>query len=93
MLMFQILTREEYEGMQIEGNKYRGMGLAGALNLAQFVVLMHPPGYRTLNHLQLSDTLSYLRSRCSRNGKEGYGGWAGLFSVGLIDIAHQTRGS
>ena len=48
-LLSEILTiskhKERCKGMQIEGDKYRGMGLAGASTLMLFDVSVHCPSY------------------------------------------------
>lgn len=37
-IIFQILNYKKYESLWIKGNKYYGMNIAKALNLAQFIV-------------------------------------------------------
>lgn len=78
-LLSKILTISEREerckGMQIEGDEYRGMGLAGALTEAQFVALIHYPNCRALyycsSYPKLFRVVSYQRARCSRSVKRG----------------------
>ena len=89
-LLSVILTiserKERCKGVRIGGNKYCGMGLAGALTVAQFVAsiyytncraLYHCSSYPTLIRFVLIKDLDALRS-----GKKGCGGWADLLSVG-----------